>query len=244
MAQTHRPYIPCIVSNATRLRVAIGLIWLLACQSWVGAGDHTIFNSLASASDRTAEILSVPTATRMVVPSRQKAESQGSEAERLKLGRVGAHSTEGINKVTEGSQVGSAAPIATVASSLAVVIGIFVALVWVSRKSNGGSPAGRVLPDDAIKVLGQKPLGSGSSILLIRCGRGMMVVGVSPAGMYPISHLTDLEEVRNLEAACEGTTPATFGETLQAMRLEPAMGERVYSTEALKMPRKRLFAEA
>lgn len=241
MAQTHTP---STASVALPLRVAIGIGLLLACQSRVDAGDLAIFNPLSSSSDRPAEILSIPSATRMVVTNRQNTESQTIEADRLKLSRVGVTSAGRIDKETEGAQVGPAVPIVTVGSSLAVVIGIFAALVWVSRKSNGSSAAGRVLPDEAIKVLGQKPLGSGSSILLIRCGHGMMVVGVSPAGMYPISHLTDQEEVRNLEAICEGGTPATFGETLQAMRLEPAMRERAYAADALRATRKRLFAEA
>jgi flagellar protein FliO/FliZ len=241
VAETHRP---SIASVAPPLRVAIGLVWLLACQPRVDAGGPAIFNPQSSSSDRPAEILSVPTNTRMALLNRQNTESQTVEADRLKLSRVGATSAGRIDKLTEGGQVGPAVPIVTVVSSLAVVIGIFAALVWASRKSNGSSATGRVLPDEAIKVLGNKPLGSGSSILLIRCGRGMMVVGVSPAGMYPISHLTDQEEVRNLEAICEGGTPVTFGETLQAMRLEPAMRERVYPAEALGATRKRLFAEA
>lgn len=231
------------VPLAPYLGVAFGLIFLMAGGSTSDGAERSIVNSPTAVSDQPAELLSVPSASRTAVVNRQNAESQTVE-DRLRLGRADASSTGKIDRETKGAHIGPAVPIVTVVSSLAVVIGLFGALVWVSRKSTRGSAAGRVLPDEALKVLGQKPLGSGNSIMLVRCGHGVVMVGVSPSGMYPVAHLTDQNEVRHLEAICETGGAATFGETLQSMRLEPVANERVYTAGSRRAAHKRLFAEA
>lgn len=239
-AQTYRSRTAPLAPN---LRFAFGLILLLAGESATDAAERATGNPLSAVSDQPAELLSVPAASRTAVVNRQAVDSQAVE-DRLRLGRGGASPTGRIDSVSKGPQVGPAVPIVTVVSSLAVVIGLFAALVWVSRKSMRSSAAGRVLPDEALKVLGQKPLGGGSSIMLVRCGRGVMVVGISPAGMHPIAHLTDQDEVRHLEAICGTGGAASFGETLQSMRLEPAPRERVHAAGSRQSARSRLFAEA
>lgn len=240
VAQTYRSRTAPL---APRLGFALGLILLLSGESTTDAAERAMGNPLSAVSDQPAELLSVPAASRTAVVNRQTADSQAVQ-DRLRLGRVGASSAGRIDSVSKGSPVGPAVPIVTVVSSLAVVIGLFAALVWVSRKSTRSSTAGCVLPDAALKVLGQKPLGGGSSIMLVRCGRGVMVVGVSPAGMHPIAHLTDQDEVTHLEAICGTGGAATFGETLQSMRLEPATREKVHAAGSRQAARSRLFAEA
>lgn len=240
VAQTYKP---SAVRWAPHLGFAFSLIFLMADDSTTDGAERSIANPLSAVSDQPAELLSVPSASRTAVVNRQNGDSQTGE-DRLRLGRAGASSAGKIDHESKGPHAGPTVPIVTVVSSLAVVIGLFGALVWVSRKSTRSSAAGRVLPDQALKVLGQKPLGSGNSIMLVRCGHGVMMVGVSPAGMYPIAHLTDQDEVSRLEAICETGGATTFGETLQSMRLEPAATERVYSAGGRRAANKRLFAEA
>lgn len=138
----------------------------------------------------------------------------------------------------------SSTPVITVVSSLAVVLGLFAALVWISRKGGRGSGSGRLLPDDALRVLGHKPLGQGGSILLVRCGHGLLVVGVSPTGMYPLANVTDDHEVRHLVGLCEGGRLTEATEAWRELRADPAARQAPAEQRERPAARKRLFAEA
>ena len=135
-----------------------------------------------------------------------------------------------------------AIPLVTIGSSLALVLGLFGALVWVSKKAQRGGGSGRTIPDDVLRVLGQKNLGPLGSVSLVRCGRSVLVVSVSPSGIHPLATITDDEEVRHLEAACLGDSIASFKQTLGEMQREPA--GRGFVGEGIEQPhpRKKLFA--
>lgn len=136
------------------------------------------------------------------------------------------------------------APLVTIASSLALVLGLFGALVWVSRKAQRGRGIARPIPDEVLRVLGQKQLGSLGTISLIRCGGTVMIVSQSATGTHALATITDEAEVRQLEAACLGESAASFQAALGEVELEPV--GRGFLGEGIAQPhaRKRLFTQA
>lgn len=149
-----------------------------------------------------------------------------------------ATAADGVGKPARSVAI----PLVTIGSSLALVLGLFGALVWVSKKAQRGVGSSRSIPDDVLRVLGQKNLGALGSVSLIRCGRSVLVVSVSQSGIHPLATITDDEEVRHLEAACQGDNMASFKETLGEMQREPA--GRGFVGEGIEQPhpRKKLFA--
>lgn len=137
----------------------------------------------------------------------------------------------------------STLPLVTIGSSLAVVLGLFAALVWVSKKTGHAGGRGGVVPDEALRLLGQKSLGAAGSVALLRCGRSVLVVGISAAGMQPLSEITDDEEVRHLEAICKGESAASFQAALNEMQREPAGRGFVAEEPATPRARKKLFSD-
>jgi flagellar protein FliO/FliZ len=135
------------------------------------------------------------------------------------------------------------APLLTVGSSLAIVLGLFAALVWGSRKASKNSTGNRELPDDALRILGKKSLGTSGSIALVRCGPSVLVIGIHSSGMQRLGEITGDEEVRNIEAICSGESKASFNVTLAEMQREPIkrgfIGEEIQPTPRA---RHKLFA--
>lgn len=145
--------------------------------------------------------------------------------------------------ISEGGGRSAAMPLVTIGSSLAVVLGLFAALVWVSKKSGVAARGSGTLPDTALRLLGQKSLGTAGSIALVRCGRRVLVVGLSSAGMQPLGEITDAEEVRSLETLCLGEGPASFREVLGDVHVDMAasgLGGEEFNRTTL---RRKLFAE-
>jgi flagellar biogenesis protein FliO len=135
-------------------------------------------------------------------------------------------------------------PLVTITSSLALVLGLFAALVWVSRKAQKGRGISRPIPDEVLRVLGQKQLGSLGTISIVRCGRTVMIVSQSASGLHSLATITDEAEVRHLEAVCLGESAASFQAALGEIEREPA--GRGFLGEGISQPnaRKKLFAQA
>lgn len=129
----------------------------------------------------------------------------------------------------------STAPLITVGSSLAIVLGLFAALVWVSRKASKNGSTNREVPDEAMKVLGKRTINAGNSIALVRCGRSVLIVGINASGMQRLGEVTSDEDVRHLEALCTGESKASFNETLIEMQREPI--KRGFIGEGIERPR-------
>ncbi len=135
-------------------------------------------------------------------------------------------------------------PLVTIASSLALVLGLFAALVWVSRKAQRGHGISRPIPDEVLRVLGQKHLGALGTISIVRCGRTVMIVSQSATGIQSLATITDEAEVRHLEAVCLGESAASFQATLGEIEREPVgkgfLGDGIAQPHA----RKKLFTQA
>lgn len=84
--------------------------------------------------------------------------------------------------------------------SLALVLGGYFSLVWVSRHfgSNGK------VPSEVLEVLGQTPFGPKKQLQIVRLGSKLLLLINSPEGTHPIGEITDPEEVEYLASLCQG----------------------------------------
>lgn len=135
---------------------------------------------------------------------------------------------------------GATGPLVTILSSLGLVLGLFLALVWVSRKTQ--HPAGgQTIPDEALRVLGRKPIPGGGSLALVRCGRSLLLLGISAGGMQRLAQIDDEAETRHLEALCSGSSSQSFRQTLDEMQREQPGDGFVGQGVEQPPPRRRLF---
>ena len=112
--------------------------------------------------------------------------------------------------------------IGSVVGSLAVVLGLFLVVVWFSRRF---SPAGSaLLPKEVVELLGRTPLGSRQSMQLVRVGQKLLLVSLSPAGAETLTEITDPVEVEHLAALCRRGKPdsatASFNQILGQLATE------------------------
>lgn len=101
------------------------------------------------------------------------------------------------------------------ALALVVVLILLAGRLWKKHghRLNGG------LPGEAVQVLGRAPLGRQQTILLVRLGSRILVVGSSPEGLSTLAEITDPVEVdflAGMSSSSEGTGAArTFRELLR-----------------------------
>jgi flagellar protein FliO/FliZ len=87
--------------------------------------------------------------------------------------------------------------------SLAVVIGLFLGLVWLLRR---GSPkAARLLSSEVVELLGRSPLAGRQQMNVIRFGNRLLLVAVSPDCAETLAEITDPLEVDRLAGLCQQT---------------------------------------
>ncbi len=145
-----------------------------------------------------------------------------------------------------GDQRKIAVPAVTVTSSLAVVLGLFAGLVWLTRKFGSRSMNHAAVPKEVLTSLGSTPIDSRTRITMLRCGNRILVVAQTATGLHPLSEITDPDEVRELTAACLGDSTQAFKSTLQSIEAEKTnsgfvdANAKTPSTEARS--RGRLFA--
>tara|TARA_R110002049_G_scaffold2750_8_gene22198 strand:+ start:128948 stop:129754 length:807 start_codon:yes stop_codon:yes gene_type:complete len=115
-----------------------------------------------------------------------------------------------------------AGPAVTVTSSLAVVLGLFALMIWLTRRFGSRTLGQTSLPNEVLQSLGTATLDARTKVNLLRCGGRVIVVAQTPTGVYPISEFTSPEEVRQLIASCQSTSKQSFAQTLQAFEKEAA----------------------
>jgi flagellar biogenesis protein FliO len=95
----------------------------------------------------------------------------------------------------------------TVAASLVLVLGLFLVVAWMLRKA---SPAGAaVLPKEVFELLGRAPLASRHQVHLVRCGRKLLLLSVSQAGIDSLAEIDDPVEVDRLAGLCAQAQPGS-----------------------------------
>jgi flagellar biogenesis protein FliO len=93
----------------------------------------------------------------------------------------------------------------TVAGSLAFVLGLFLLVAWVMRRTTPGATA--LLPKEVVEVLGRALLASRQQLHLLRCGHKLLLVSATPAGVETLTEITDPVEVDRLAGLCQQTRP-------------------------------------
>ncbi len=87
-----------------------------------------------------------------------------------------------------------------VISSLAIVLGLFFLVVWVSRRALPKASAN--LPKEVLELLGRSPLGSRHHLQLVRLGHRLLLISVTQDGAETLSEITDQDEVNDVVASC------------------------------------------
>lgn len=122
----------------------------------------------------------------------------------------------------------------TTASSLAVVLGLFLVFAWMVRRA--GPKGSTLLPGEVLEVLGRAPLALRQQVYLIRCGRKLILVHACPDNVETLTEITESEEVDRLLGLCRQSQPnsatAAFRQVFQQFAGEPAasgfLGEPSY----------------
>jgi flagellar biogenesis protein FliO len=109
--------------------------------------------------------------------------------------------------------------VVTVGGSLALVLGVFFLIAWAVRRA---APHGlTVLPSEVVEVLGRAPLAGRQQLHLLRCGKKLILVSVTPAGAETLTEITDPEEVDRLAGLCQQARPnsatAAFRQVLRQL---------------------------
>ncbi len=97
------------------------------------------------------------------------------------------------------------ASLATLATSLALVLGLLGLTAWTARRWRPA--AMRKLPKEAVQILGHVHLGGRHSAVLIGCGNKVVLTALSPDGARPLVEVADQREVEFLRTLCLQTRP-------------------------------------
>ena len=120
---------------------------------------------------------------------------------------------------TGAGGTGGLKSLVTVASSLAVVLGLFLVVAWAMRRAVPGASV--VLPSEVMEVLGRATLAGREQVHLLRCGSKLLLVSVSQTGVEPLTEITDPDEVSRLAGLCRqsqpGSTTAAFRQVFQQL---------------------------
>ena len=104
---------------------------------------------------------------------------------------------------TSSGQLGDIASLVTIGGSLALVLGLFMMLAWIMRRTVPGAVG--ALPGDVVEVLGRAPLAGRQQVHLVRCGSKLILISVTPEGAETLTEITDPEEVDRLAGICRAT---------------------------------------
>jgi flagellar biogenesis protein FliO len=106
--------------------------------------------------------------------------------------------------------------IKTVVTSLAVVLGLLAALVWLSKRTNPKRDAS--LPGEILETLGRAPLAGRQEMQLVRVGNKLLLLSVTATSAETLTEITDPLEIDRLAGICRQNQPdsitASFREIL------------------------------
>jgi len=97
------------------------------------------------------------------------------------------------------------ASIPTVLGSLAAVVGLFLIVAWVMRRSVARGSG--LLPREVVEVLGRTALAGKQQLHLLRLGNKLILVSISPGGVESLAEVTDPLEVDRLTGLCYQAHP-------------------------------------
>ena len=141
---------------------------------------------------------------------------------------------------------GSTSPLITVSSSLAVVLGLFAALIWATRKFGARGGSNKNIPKEIFQTLGSTSIDPRTQVSLLRCGQRILILARTNNGVHPLGEITDKDEVSHLIATCTGDSKQEFHNALASLESEPAGSGYIgrQPEPAVARSRGRLFASA
>ena len=153
----------------------------------------------------------------------------GSAAENRPPLPLAPRSAGGGRQLAKPATTGAAGAVGSVVGSLAAVLGLFLAVVWLSRRLG---PAGSApLPKEAVELLGRTTVSGQHTLQLVRVGGRLLLVALSPHGAATLTEILDPAEVERLTAIClrqrPGSVSASFRETVAQLEREPTRGSFV-----------------
>jgi flagellar biogenesis protein FliO len=111
----------------------------------------------------------------------------------------------------------------TTATSLAVVVGLFLLLVWLQRRLSGRN--GLRLPGAVVQTLGRVPLNGRQEMHLVQVGNKLLLLAVTATSAETLTEITDPAEIARLNGICRhdhpGSISASFREILSQLQ-QPA----------------------
>ena len=114
---------------------------------------------------------------------------------------------------TAARERSSDATLITVGSSLAIVLGVFFLVAWITRRT---APRGMApLPGEVLQSLGRAPLVGRQQAQLLRVGKKLVLVSITPGGVEPITEITDPAEVDRLSSLCQQTQPGSITDSFR-----------------------------
>lgn len=105
---------------------------------------------------------------------------------------------------TEG-RGSSVRALGTIAGSLAIVLTLLFVALWLLRRTSPA--AAQPLPVEVVEVLGRAPLSGRQQMHLLRCGRKLLLVSVTPECAKTLTEITDPLEVDRLAGLCQQSRP-------------------------------------
>ena len=107
-------------------------------------------------------------------------------------------------------------PLITVASSLAVVLGLFFLAIWLFRRT---APRQSVrLPGEVFEFLGRAPLAGRQEMQLLRLGQKLLLLAVTPSSAQTLTEITDPDEVNRLSGICLNHSPSRIAHSFRSIR--------------------------
>jgi flagellar biogenesis protein FliO len=140
---------------------------------------------------------------------------------------TGSTHPAGEDRLHETHSRGASLSPITAVGALAVVIGLILILARILRRH---APLfSQALPTEALEILGRRFLDQRQSIVLLRIGSRILVVGSSAAGLQGIGEVSDPVEVDLIAGMCRGTRS---GQKLGTSFLSLLKGQSVSQTAA------------
>jgi flagellar biogenesis protein FliO len=127
------------------------------------------------------------------------------------------------NHPEKGQKPEGSGSLFTLFCSLALVLGLFFAVVWALRRVM--PPGAGPLPAEAFETLGRAPLVGRHQAHLVRCGGKLLLISVGAAGVAPLAEITDPAEVDRLTALCRQSRGGGTTGLRQAFRRKEANDE-------------------
>lgn len=103
------------------------------------------------------------------------------------------------------SRGSSVRALGTIAGSLAIVLTLLFVALWLLRRTVPA--AAQPLPLEVVEVLGRAPLSGRQQMHLLRCGRKLLLVSVTPECAKTLTEITDPLEVDRLSGLCQQNRP-------------------------------------